>query len=108
MSNTETTTTFTPDPNGYAETFITKYDLNDYSAKVIRNYQQAIFGYEMAKRDGDYTLADRYAKTAQSLTPVAYYCTRGWNRVGGQTIEQCTVTRFRDEVLRTVRQMEVK
>ncbi len=98
MSNT----TFTPDPDGYAETFITKYDLNDHSAKVIRNYQRAIFNYVMAKRDGDYTLADRYAKTAQSLTPVAYYRTRGWNRVGGEPITEATVTRFRDEVLRMV------
>ena len=53
------TATFTPDPDGYAETFIAKYDLNDHSAEVIRNYQRAIFNYVMAKRDGDYTLADR-------------------------------------------------
>jgi len=105
MSNNNT---FTPDPNGYAETFIAKYDLTPQSAKVIRNYQRALFNYVMATRDGDYTLADRYAKIAQDGTPVAYYRNRGWNWAGGEKIDEGSVTRFRDEVLRMVVQMEVK
>jgi len=102
------TTTFTPDTNGYAETLISKYNMTPLSAKVIRNYQQAIFNYEMAKREGDYTLADRYAKIANANTPVKYYNSVGWNWSGGQKIHQSTVTRLREEVLNAIRKMEVK
>ena len=99
--------TFNADADGCAETFISRYDLTFLSASVIRNYQQAIFRYEMAKRDGDYTLAERYARMASEGTPVAYYCKRGWNWSHGQRIDQSTVTGFRDEVLRNIRKMEV-
>jgi len=98
--------TFVADGDGCAETFISRYDLTDASASVIRNYQQAIFRYEMAKRDGDYVLAERYAKVASNGMPIAYYRKRGWNLSGGQSIDQSTVTRFRDEVIRSVRLME--
>ena len=97
MSTTATNMTFTPDPNGFAETKIGIEKMLDCDARSIREYQRAVFGYEMSKRVGNHAEAAQFASSARRIAS-AY---------AGKHNE-VLFTKLRDEVLRIIRQMEVK
>jgi len=61
------------------------------TATTFTSYQQEIFDYEMAKRNGDHALAGWHASRAHDATP---------------DVDESTLTRLRDEVLRAISEME--